>query len=187
MDKESHVRDWLAKNSFLILFCLAMTGGAVYLLWPEPRNQEDILADLEQKANYAYTVGDYAQAQALCQDLVDGSEEAYGLLHPNVATALNNLALVVQAQGKPDDALPLLQRALVINETAWGQNHRDVVKSLTNLAFLHESLGQTKEAANLHQRALEIAQSILPQDDPLISYAQENLTLVNGLLENTGG
>ncbi|MBI9075937.1 MAG: tetratricopeptide repeat protein [Desulfatibacillum sp.] len=176
MGGKTNIRGWLGRNSFLILFCLCVAGGMAYLFWPESRAAEDILSDLEKKANYAYTVGDFAQAEALCQELVQGTENTYGLFHPNVALALNNLALVLQARGKFEEALSLLQRSLAINETAWGPNHRDVVKSLTNLALLYEGMGQTDQAARQYQKAMEAAQIGLPSSDPLLLFVQENLS-----------
>ena len=119
-----------------------MAGGMAYLFWPNSRNVEDHLADLEKKANYAYTVGDFGQAESLCRELLQKSEETYGLFHPNVASALNNLALVLQADNRFEEALLLLQRSLAINQTAWGPNHRDVVKSLCNLGPVDGSHGK---------------------------------------------
>ena len=169
------LRGWIGRNSFLILFCVFVVGGMAYVFWSESRGAEDFLADLEKKANYAYTVGDYAQAEALCRELVVGSEKAYGLFHPNVASALNNLALVLQARNRLEGALPLLERSLAINETAWGPNHRDVVKSLVNLALLHEAMEHRNEAVRFFARAAESATAGLPPSDPLVDYVQENL------------
>ncbi|SHK17533.1 Tetratricopeptide repeat-containing protein [Desulfatibacillum alkenivorans DSM 16219] len=172
-------RGWFARNAFLILFCLIMAGGMAYLFWPESRSAEDHLEDLEKKANYAYTVGNYDQAESLCREFLSESEKAYGLFHPNVAFALNNLALVLQAKNRPEEALPLLQRSLAINETAWGPNHRDVVKSLCNLALLMESMENNQEAARLFGKAAASAKAGLPPSDPLIPYIQDNLDRLN--------
>ncbi len=47
-------------------------------------------------------------------------EKALGPDHPNVATSLNNLALLYHKQGRYVDAEPLYKRALVIFEKASG-------------------------------------------------------------------
>ena len=47
-------------------------------------------------------------------------EKALGPDHPDVATSLNNLAVLYQAQGRYGEAEPLYQRALAIREKALG-------------------------------------------------------------------
>ena len=54
------------------------------------------------------------------------SEKALGPEHPDVATSLNNLALLYQAQGRYAEAEPLHKRALAISEKALGPEHPDV-------------------------------------------------------------
>ena len=67
-------------------------------------------------------------------------EKALGRDHPEVATALNGLALLYFDQGRYADAEPLYQRALAIREKALGRDHPDVAGSLNSLAELYLSL-----------------------------------------------
>ena len=60
-----------------------------------------------------------------------------------MATSLNNLAGLYQAQGKYAEAEPLYQRALAIWEKALGPEHPDVATSLNNLAALYQAQGST--------------------------------------------
>jgi Tetratricopeptide repeat len=53
-----------------------------------------------------------------------------------MAGSLNNLALVLQAQGALTGAQPLFERALAIREKALGPEHPDTVKVRNNLAKL---------------------------------------------------
>ena len=73
-----------------------------------------------------------------------------------MATSLNNLAGLYQAQGKYAEAEPLYQRALAIREKALGPEHPDVANSLNNLAVLYRAQGKYAEAEPLYQRALAI-------------------------------
>ena len=73
-----------------------------------------------------------------------------------MATSLNNLAALYQAQGKYGEAEPLYQRALAIWEKALGPEHPDVATSLNNLAGLYYAQGKYEEAEPLYQRALAI-------------------------------
>ena len=61
-------------------------------------------------------------------------EKALGPDHPEVATSLNNLAVLYSAQGKYAEAEPLYKRSLAIHEKALGPDHPDVAISLNNLA-----------------------------------------------------
>ena len=53
-----------------------------------------------------------------------------------MAQSLNNLALLLQDQGKLDDALPLRHECLAIGKKVLGEEHPDVAVWLNNLAGL---------------------------------------------------
>ncbi len=83
-------------------------------------------------------------------------EKALGPEHPDVATSLNNLALLYQAQGNYAEAEPLFRRSLAIYEKALGPEHPSVATSLENYAALLRKIGQPDEAANMEARAKAI-------------------------------
>jgi hypothetical protein len=56
--------------------------------------------------------------------------------HPDTATSLNNLALLLQAQGDLAGARPLYERALAIREKMLGLEHPDTAIVRNNLANL---------------------------------------------------
>ena len=58
--------------------------------------------------------------------------------HPDVATSLNNLALLYYEQGRYADAEPLYKRSLAIREKAVGPDHPDAAAALDNLAWLYD-------------------------------------------------
>jgi tetratricopeptide (TPR) repeat protein len=60
-------------------------------------------------------------------------EKALGKDHPDMATSLNNLAILYDDQGKYAEAEPLLLRSLAIMEKALGKDHPNVATSLNNL------------------------------------------------------
>jgi hypothetical protein len=55
--------------------------------------------------------GKYAEAEHLYCRALSIREEVLGPRHPNVATSLNNLAVLNQAQGKYAEVEPLYRRA----------------------------------------------------------------------------
>ena len=57
-----------------------------------------------------YNQGRFSEALPLAQRALGMREKALGPDHPEVATGLNNLALLYQAQGRYADAEPLYKR-----------------------------------------------------------------------------
>ena len=80
---------------------------------------------------------------------------------PTTATSLNNLALLLQAQGDLAGARPLFERALAIREKALGPEHPDTATSLNNLAPLLQAQGDLAGARPLFERALAIREKAL--------------------------
>jgi tetratricopeptide (TPR) repeat protein len=108
---------------------------------------------LNQTAYYLSEPARYAEAQPLYERELAIWEKALGPDHPDVATSLNNLALLYYAQGRYGEAQPRCERALAIREKALGPDHPDVATSLNNLAGLCDSQGLCGEAAALRARA----------------------------------
>ncbi len=80
-------------------------------------------------------------------------EKALGPEHPDVATSLNNLAELYNAQGRYAEAEPLYKRALAIWEKVLGPEHPNVVAGLENYAALLRETGRSAEADKLEARA----------------------------------
>ena len=71
-------------------------------------------------------------------------EKAYGPDHPDVAIRVNNLGLVLQAQGNLEGAKEHYERALGIYKKTYGpdSNNLNVANTLTNLGIV---LGQKSD------------------------------------------
>ena len=67
-------------------------------------------------------MGEYEKALPLYQRALDIREKVLGPQHPDVATTLNNLAVLYDSMGDYEKALPLYQRALEICEKVLGPN-----------------------------------------------------------------
>jgi tetratricopeptide (TPR) repeat protein len=93
-------------------------------------------------------------------------EKALGPDHPDTATALNNLAELLEDKGDHAGAERLLRRALAIREKALGPDHTDTAMSLGNLAALLKSKGDYAGAEPLFRRALAIREKELGPDHP---------------------
>ena len=73
-----------------------------------------------------------------------------------MATSLNNLATLYQAQGQYAQAEPLFKRSLAIKESALGPDHPTVATGLENMAALYRKTGRKGEAEALEKRATAI-------------------------------
>ena len=92
-----------------------------------------------------------------------------------MATSLNNLAALYDAQGKYEEAEPLYQRSLTIREKVLGPEHPDVATSLNNLAALYDAQGKYEEAEPLYQRSLTIREKVLGPEHPDVANSLNNL------------
>ncbi len=84
-----------------------------------------------------------------------GTQE-FGPDHPDLATDLNNLALLYEAQGRYAEVEPLYQRSLTIVEKALGPEHPNVATSIENYAALLRKTEHGVEADKLEVRAKAI-------------------------------
>jgi len=125
-----------------------------------------------------YQQGKYAEAIPLAREALRLAEQALGPDHPDVATSLNNLALLYSEMGAYGQAEPLYQRALKIYEAKLGPDHPHVAASLNNLAGLYDDMGAYDQAEPLHQRALKIREARLGPDHPDVAQSLNNLALL---------
>ena len=72
-------------------------------------------------------------------------EKALGPDHPGVATDLNNLGLLLMAEGDYAAAEPLLRRALAIKERALGPDSSSTILTKQNLKAPRESAAKRKQ------------------------------------------
>jgi CHAT domain-containing protein len=145
------------------------------------QDQEAQLAEakrLNQQVIQLYQEGHFAEAVPLAQRVLAINEKAVGPEHPNVATALNNLAELYRAQGDYGRAAPLYQRSLAIREKVLGPEHPDVAQSLNNLALLYEAQGDYGRAAPLYQRSLAIREKVLGPEHPDVAQSLNNLAVL---------
>ena len=70
------------------------------------------------------------------------------------------------AEGKPAEAIPVLERALRISEKGHGSDHADVADVLVELARARAALNRQDVSEPLLQRALAIQRRLLAADDP---------------------
>ena len=127
-------------------------------------------------------LGAYASARPLFERALAIREKALGPDHPDTAASLNNLAVLLQAQGDLAAARPLYERALAICEKALGPDHPDTATSLNNLAAASGPGRSRRGAATVRARAGDPREGARP-DHPDTAMSLNNLA---GLLQAQG-
>jgi tetratricopeptide (TPR) repeat protein len=115
---------------------------------------------------YLYLRGEYAAAEEISRDALDGREKVLGPEHPDTLTSVNNLGSVLERQGKYEEAEAMHRRALKGREKVLGLEHPDTLTSVNNLGLLLESQGKYEEAEAMHRRALEGYEKVLGLEHP---------------------
>jgi len=141
-----------------------------------PAGNDEKLAEYLNSAGYAFDyAGLYDKTKPLFERSLSVIEKVLGSEHPNVATCLNNLALLHQTQGNYAQAQPLYERALAIWEKVYGEVHPQVAIGLNNLAELHRDLGNYEQAKPLYERALAIDEKVYGTEHPDVAIDLNNL------------
>jgi tetratricopeptide (TPR) repeat protein len=119
---------------------------------------------LQVDTRAALAAHDFPAALAAAEECAAASEAHFGRKHPATASALNNIAQVHRAAGRPADALPHMEGALAVYEEALGPEHASTATAMANLGNLRMALAAgekgmvrvaaLEEARGLHEAAL---------------------------------
>lgn len=172
-------------NRRLALVAMLLASPAVMPASP------DAWIRLDQQASAQYRSGDYASARTSAQQALSLAERHASSEQDQarLATSLNVLALIYEAQQRYGDAQPLLERALSISMQALPADHPNIAALRANLeslrkarhqhelaldarraqdlneqALKHHTLGEYQEAARLYEQALPIVEQHLGAD-----------------------
>ena len=155
--------------------------GAYHLVVRAASERDHRLAradELNQQVIGLYRAGRYGEAVELAEEALALRRSLLGERHPDVATSLNNLALLYSAQGRYGEAEPLLEEALGLRRELLGERHPDVATSLNNLALLYSAQGRYGEAEPLLEEALGLRRELLGERHPDVASSLNNLALL---------
>ncbi|MEH2232980.1 MAG: tetratricopeptide repeat protein [Nostoc sp.] len=122
--------------------------------------------------------GLYNQALPWLKQCLEVTKKRLGEEHPDVATSLNDLALLYNSQGRYSEAEPLHVQALALRRKLLGEEHPDVAQSLNNLALLYDSQGRYSEAEPLYVQALALRRKLLGEEHPDVAESLNNLAFL---------
>ena len=124
---------------------------------------------LRYEARYSDAVFFVEQQLALTRQLMGGDE------HPEVASVLNNLAVLCTHIGDLGRAEDLATQALGITERTVGDSHADYAMHLNNLGQIQRELGDYATAQQLYQQSVEVIRRAEGDDHPNVATALNNL------------
>ncbi len=116
--------------------------------------------------------GDHAaEAEALFRETAEKRRAVFGPAHPRYAAALINLAGIVFARGRKDEALALGEEALAIYRESLGDRHPTYCLTLFNFAELLRDVGRLDEARERAEQALAHLEEALGPEHTLVADA----------------
>ena len=127
----------------------------------------------EQPGGAARVARGLRRRQAPLEKALAIHKEVLGERHPDYATSLNNLAILLESQGDYAAARPLYEQALAIRKEVLGEHHPDYATSLNNLAALLNSQGDYAAARPLYEQALAIQQGGAGRAPPRLRHQPE--------------
>ena len=86
--------------------------------------------------NLLYRMGHLQQARARLERALQIDEANYGPMHPEVATVLLRLGMVLRGLGDIDSARTCFQRALTVATETLGEDHANVANIKRELSEL---------------------------------------------------
>lgn len=127
------------------------------ILFEQGKDQQLSMAEQRARARAGQRVQSLTEVEGFYRRALAIQEKTLGPDHPTAATTLNNLAALLDQQGKYGESEPLQRRALGIFEKALGPLHPDTAATLTTLAVSLDRQGKVVEAEQSYIRAVDIS------------------------------
>jgi tetratricopeptide (TPR) repeat protein len=119
----------------------------------------------------------YQEAETLLRSAVELRKQVQGE-HPEVASSLTNLGMVMFDKGDYESAESLHRESLAMTRRLLGNEHQDVARGLNNLGMALWYKGDYQGAAEVQVEALSIYRKILGPDHRSIANALNNVGAV---------
>ncbi|ETS73709.1 hypothetical protein PFICI_14655 [Pestalotiopsis fici W106-1] len=144
---------------------------------------------LNNAAWYRWQMGRYGAAEAMLRKAVEIREkilggdrsdalEAPSKHHLDMLISVDLLAIVLEKQGKYEEAEQLHQQALNGREKALGKDHPDTLRSASNLALVFEEQGKHEEAEQMNRAVLDSREKAIGKEHPDTLISASNLAWV---------
>lgn len=126
------------------------------------------------------------RAEQLFEEAIATQRQLFDEAHPYLATALNNLGLLLFENQRFTEARERLEEATAMQSELYGEKHWKFAVMLGNLANVERALGNLDRAEELNRQAIEIFESSVGDQHADYALALSNLAelrLQKGALE----
>jgi tetratricopeptide (TPR) repeat protein len=113
---------------------------------------------LNDRAAMLWAHGEYIESEALMRQAIALKEHLVGRNHPDLAVSLSGLGAGLVESGKPEEALPFIERAEAIYRTQPDPDSAQLGRAITNRADALRALGRLPEAVSVYQEAILLLQ-----------------------------
>jgi len=120
-----------------------------------------------------HDLGRYDEAELHYRGSVENLRDIHGGDHEEVATAINNLGMFLQARGDYAAAEPLLLESLAMMRRLGDDD--DVATQLNNIGMFEQATGDPEGAEPYLQEALAVRRGMLPDPHPFLALSLVNL------------
>lgn len=139
-----------------------------------PREQaEETYSDLF--AAYYKGINQLDKAERLYKNQRLSQQQKWGEGHPQVALAMNDLAMLYLKRGLYQAALSWAEKALSIDKATFGISNPDTLKKMTTVAQIYAAAGDYKSAEPIAKLALEEQKKILQKEHSDLQYTRKVL------------
>ncbi|XP_068122119.1 tetratricopeptide repeat protein 19, mitochondrial [Hyperolius riggenbachi] len=104
---------------------------------------------LDSYARYLVTQSQLFHAQTMYEKAIRICKEEQGEMHPQTITLLNDLATVLEAQGRYDEAYATVTQALHLAEKSQHPDHHIVLGNMASILMHRGISGETEDVANV--------------------------------------
>ncbi len=134
-----------------------------------------LLQRLQETGIRRYREGHYAVAAVLHRRAALLSHRNLGREHPETLKTRNDLALAINAQGRPDEAEAILREVLALQEKVLDREHPDTQRRRNNLAVAINAQGRPAEAEAILREVLALQEKVLDREHPDTQRRRGNL------------
>ena len=141
--------------------------GAFSRVDPSPDEVgRDDLGMIDRMGDFLYRMGRWSETYEIRVFHSTQVEAILGKQHPSTLTSMNNLALVLNSQGKYEEAEQMHRQTLALSESELGKKHPSTLTSMNNLARVLDRQGKYEEAEQMHRQTLALRESELGKKHP---------------------
>jgi len=118
----------------------------------------------------------FEEAEAVLAEALAQDRKQHGADGADTARSLAQLANFYLRQGKPGDALPLIQEAAAIDRSRLGPTHPFIADDLHDLGLAYDALRRADEAHRAFIAALDILERGSGRETPRVAYVEIELS-----------